>query len=211
MKSPVAPKPVNLPDAFASLEALALSKRSLKHQQSVKRLLSYAYSIHADTRAEAEGRCLGAALDVAAFARHLGFAPRLVMWRVRGDQAYRDHWAVAVQPELVVDPTRVQVDGMTDVLHAAGSYPANYDPPRWYAYAQVAPEIMGTTRSGRRFSGSFMWTLRWRVFKHEWRLARETKDCSHLRFALIMLWHFGTRYPVHHLRKSLESRLQRMQ
>lgn len=211
MKKTSASKSPLLPDAFASLEALALSRRSLKHQQSVKRLLSYAYTIHAASLADAQGRCLGAALDLAAFAHQLGFAPRLVMWRVQGDPAYRDHWAIAVQPDVVIDATRVQVDGSTDVLHTVTSYPANYAPPRWYAYADVVHGVWSTTLSGRRFSGRFMWTLRWRVFVQEWRVARSSRDWSHFVFALSMLWHFGTRYPLHHLRKSLESRLQRMQ
>lgn len=200
----------SLPDAFASREALVLSKRSLKHQQLVKRLLSFAYAIQATSRKEAQGRCLGASLELAAFAHDLGFSPRLVMWKVSGDPAYRDHWAVAVQPDLVMDPTRVQVDGLTDVLHTSDSYPAHYAPPRWYVYAEVVPNVLDTTKSGRRFSGRFMWTLRWRVFLQEWYAARGSRDWSHLGFAISMLWHFGTRYPVHHWRKSLESRLLRL-
>lgn len=206
----VDPPPSQLPDPFASQSGLAASARSLRYQQAYKRLLSYAGSLQALNPEEAQGRCLGASLELAAFAYKLGFAPRLVMWRVLNDPSYHDHWAVAVQPGRVIDPTHVQVDGSSDVLQALQSYPVNYAAPRFYLYAEVVPQAWTTTRSGRRFSWRFMGTLRWRIFAHEWRTARATRDRSHLGFALAMLWQFVTRYPLHHLQKSLESRLHRL-
>lgn len=195
---------------FDEASSASHSSRMLKRQRMTNRLLTYAEAMVAATRAEAEGRCLSASLELAAHAQELGFSPRLVMWRVQGDPAYQDHWAVAVQPHLVIDPTRIQVDGTIDVLHSIDDYPANYAPARLYPYEEVACSAVSTVKSGRRFSGNFMVQLRWRIFRHELRQARHTRDWAHFGFAMRMWWQFSTRYPVHHLRKSLESRLLRL-
>ena len=205
------PQSASLPDTLASKDVPALGKRSLKHQQAMKRLLAYAEDLRIDNRVDAQGRCLAASLELAAFAYSLGFESRLVMWRVVDDPQYHDHWAVAVQPELVLDSTHVQVDGTTDVLQILRSYPSNYMPPRMYLFSEVVPSVWHTTRSGRRYSWRFMGTLRWRIFWKEWAEARATRNWAECRVALGMLWNFATRYPLQHLQKSLESRLQQLQ
>jgi hypothetical protein len=63
----------------------------------------------------------------------------LVVWSVVRDAHFRDHWAVLVGPGLVIDLTRVQVDGSREIVHAMDSYPSNYRRPRTYPAALLLP------------------------------------------------------------------------
>jgi hypothetical protein len=91
------------------------------------RVLALARPLRAASRAEASGRCLVLSLQLAEQVRAAsGKDVELVRWRVLDDPHFRDHWAVWLDEQTVVDPTRVQVDGLTDLAFAADSYPANY-------------------------------------------------------------------------------------
>jgi hypothetical protein len=109
---------------------------------------------------EAAGRCLSASLDLADQAqRKHGAALQLVKWRVVGDPDYVDHWAVLRSNDSVWDLTRVQVDGLRELVHGLGSYPANFQ------RQQVVPAALfldayraATTHSiSSRLPSRFLW------------------------------------------------------
>jgi hypothetical protein len=98
-----------------------------------------ATALRARNLTDATGRCLALSLDFCRVARRQGVPAELVVWSVVRDKHFRDHWAVLVGPGLVIDLTRVQVDGSREVVHPLDSYPSNYRRPRAYPAALLLP------------------------------------------------------------------------
>ncbi|MGZ5817940.1 MAG: hypothetical protein ACXWJD_04255 [Burkholderiaceae bacterium] len=57
---------------------------------------------------------------------------KLVHWKVEKDPCFCEHWAISISEEEVIDLTRVQVDGSTEVLHLSANYPTNYKNKKEY-------------------------------------------------------------------------------
>jgi hypothetical protein len=98
-----------------------------------------AAALRARSLGDATGRCLALSLDFCRVARRQGVAAELVVWSVVRDRHFRDHWAVLVGSGLVIDLTRVQVDGSREIVHGLDSYPSNYLRPRSYPAALLLP------------------------------------------------------------------------
>jgi hypothetical protein len=115
-----------------------------------RRLMRAAAALRARNLGDATGRCLALSLDFCRVARRQGVPAELVVWSVLRDTHFRDHWAVLVGPGLVVDLTRVQVDGSREIVHALDSYPSNYRRPRTYPAALLLPpcEVLPGTAPG---------------------------------------------------------------
>lgn len=80
-----------------------------------------ARELRAPARPEVAGRCLAASLAFCRAARRHGVETRLVVWSVAGDREFLDHWAVMLANGLIVDLTRAQVDGRSDIVHGMAS------------------------------------------------------------------------------------------
>ena len=87
-------------------------------------LLDYARQHHVRAEHFASGLCLDASLDLARQAHALGLGDQVafVRWRVVGDARFRDHWALAIGDERVLDMTAVQIDGNAEPLRGLDSY-----------------------------------------------------------------------------------------
>ena len=87
-------------------------------------LLDYARQHHVRAEHFASGLCLDASLDLARQAHALGLGDQVafVRWRVVGDARFRDHWALAIGGERVLDMTAVQIDGNAEPLRGLDSY-----------------------------------------------------------------------------------------
>ncbi len=104
-----------------------------------RRLMRAAAALRARNLADASGSCLAISLDFCRVACRQGVSADLVVWSVAGDKHYRDHWAVLLGQGLVIDLTRLQVDGSREMLHALDSYPSHYKRPRSYPAALLLP------------------------------------------------------------------------
>jgi hypothetical protein len=87
----------------------------------------------ATSRADAEGYCLGLTLDFASRAQQdLQMDLHLVHWHLKGDPHYRDHWAIWLDEDRIIDLTRAQVDGSRRWACSPRDYPAHYAQARTY-------------------------------------------------------------------------------
>jgi hypothetical protein len=85
---------------------------------------------------DAMGKCFLSSVEFAiAFSKYAEL--RLIRWEVKDDVHYCEHWAVGISDSEVIDLTRVQVDGNTEVLHQISSYPANYTQMKQYPVSVV--------------------------------------------------------------------------
>lgn len=73
---------------------------------------------------KAGGHCFSMSMAFARDACGYGMQPQLVRWDAIGDEEYRDHWAVLLDSETVIDFTRSQIDDTPGVIHRIDSYPA---------------------------------------------------------------------------------------
>lgn len=131
-------------------------------------LLQLARRFHLTAHGEAVGRCFAAALGLAQAAREHGIAVELVRWQVAGDRDFCDHWVVACGDGMVIDLTRVQVDGNTGLLHPVSSYPANYRNLRRYAACLLLPLFEQVRNNEQdRMPFAFMWQSGLALVRHD--------------------------------------------
>ncbi len=107
-------------------------------------------------------------LDFAQAAKELhGIEVELVKWQVSGDPAYVDHWAVRLTADMVIDLTRVQVDGQKALTASLAEYPAHYRSPTVYPAALLFDAYAASpVQPDSRLTNAFLWTsgkrlLRW--------------------------------------------------
>lgn len=81
---------------------------------------------------KASGHCFPMSMAFAQDACGYGLQPQLVRWDAIGDEEYRDHWAVLLDDEKVIDFTRSQIDDAPGVIHRIDSYPATLSGARTY-------------------------------------------------------------------------------
>ena len=91
---------------------------------------------------QAQGTCLTMSLELCMLAEEYGIPVELVMWPVKGDPAFCDHWAVRINPLQVIDLTCIQVDGRlsSNVVFDIADYPANYKAHRTYNIGPLLKE-----------------------------------------------------------------------
>jgi hypothetical protein len=87
----------------------------------------------------ARGLCFQASADLGLAVRAQGLldAPQIVRWIVKRELGFREHWALGVDADWVLDPTAVQVDGRVEPLRQIAGYPAHYVGMRRYPLALV--------------------------------------------------------------------------
>ena len=170
-------------------------------------LLQAATALRAHTVDEAFGRCLELSLNLAQAAHASGIEVELVLWSVTGDPHFLDHWAVRVDGQHVIDPTRVQVDGRIALLHAAADYPPNYVRMRRYPARLLLP-LYASHPSGQdgKLSQSFLWSLRWRLFRYDLGRGPALHSVHRLTHALLSTAKFCFYDSARRLRGRLESR-----
>ena len=106
------------------------------------RVLALARPLRATTLGAASGRCLVLSLHLAERVQAtLGIDVELVRWRVVGDPQFRDHWAVWLDAQTVLDLTRIQVDGQIRLAGPADAYPKHYVELRRYPAALLLSDL----------------------------------------------------------------------
>ena len=97
-------------------------------------LLKFARKHRLSSARAAHGACFHAAVQLAERARELGLEEKLrfLHWRVRGDEHFREHWALSFRSDHVLDATAVQVDGNAEPLRKKVAYPSHFGAPRDY-------------------------------------------------------------------------------
>ncbi len=113
-----------------------------------------------------KGLCLHASVALArrAVAQGQGGEVRFVRWRVRGDPAFREHWAVALDETRVLDLTSVQVDGSVRVLRQVAAYPPEYTACRFYPPQLVLDALPSSLTDGPdRYPRRVIWRLQGQV------------------------------------------------
>jgi hypothetical protein len=136
-----------------------------------QRLTRIAHSLRARTRAQAQGRCMTTALAFCHAALQENVAAEVVVWAVKGDPDFLDHWAVLLGHHRVVDLTRMQVDGRTDLSYTLEDYPANFARRRVYPAQIFMPifeaHLRDADKQSTHFSFAQLSKLRWLMLKHD--------------------------------------------
>lgn len=107
--------------------------------------------------AQAAGLCFWSALVFAELAAHFGYPVELIRWEVYDWGPYRDHWAVVLNGNQLIDLTRSQVDGRTSLFWRTTDYPDNYFCARRYPAALFLTEYLRVKGDGwTQFPQAFM-------------------------------------------------------
>jgi hypothetical protein len=138
-----------------------------------KRLLRIAQALRARTPAQAKGFCYASSMEFSLAARHEGLHANVVVWSVRGDPDFLEHWAVLLGKDQVVDLTRQQVDGRSGVSFHVDDYPSNFVRRRVYPAQLFLPgyEAKLSTLEGPRgqLSVGQLCQWRWLMLRHDCR------------------------------------------
>jgi hypothetical protein len=157
----------------------------MQSSKELHQLLQLADGFHIPDPREAYGRCFAATLGLADLADQHGYALQLIRWQVLGDPDFCDHWAVLFKEKIVIDLTRVQVDGKTEVTHGLGTYPANYCRPRCYSPDVLLPNFRRLTDSRlARLPFWFMWDCGVALARHDMRTALKSRKLW--QFAIVI-------------------------
>lgn len=170
------------------------------------RLLRQAERLRVTSAQAAAGRCMALSLELCLLARENGVPAELVVWQVHKDPNFAEHWAVAVGEGLILDPTRVQVDGRTRLRHAWSDYPASFTGVRTYPASLLLPGFDSGAGTGQRVPPSFMWTVRWRLLRHDLAQARQARRLGAMASALLSAGKFALVYPLDLAKARLERR-----
>jgi len=108
------------------------------------KLIKSAKKLRATTVKEAEGTCLTTSLEFCVLAKEYDIPVELVMWPVKDEPVFCDHWAVRINQTQVIDLTRIQVDNKlsSEVLFDITNYPKNYLVPRFYKTGPLVDEYL---------------------------------------------------------------------
>ena len=115
-----------------------------KSATDFNKLIKHGQRMRVTTLKKARGTCLTMSLEFCVLAKKYNIPAKLVMWRVKNDPAFVDHWAVLINPHQVVDLTRIQVD---EKIHASiifdiSNYPKNFSEPRFYSTSALLDEYL---------------------------------------------------------------------
>jgi hypothetical protein len=136
-----------------------------------KRLLRIAQALRARTPAQAKGFCYASTMEFSLAARHEGLHTDVVVWSVRDDPDFLEHWAVLLGKDQVVDLTRQQVDGRNGVSFHVDDYPANFVRRRAYPAQLFLPgyeaQLSTLERARGQQSVGQVCHWRWLMLRHD--------------------------------------------
>jgi len=117
---------------------------SPSHAIAYAKLIAAAKKMRAKTVEQAHGTCLTMSLEFCIIAQQHNIPVFLVMWPVRHDPSFSDHWAVCINNSDVIDLTRIQIDPKpsADVIFKIESYPHNFSVPRFYLTKPLVDEYL---------------------------------------------------------------------
>ncbi len=132
---------VNLPFSGTVPNSFKFAKNQ---KFAYSRLIAAAKKMRATSMKQAHGACLTMSLEFCLLAQQHGLTVYLVMWRVKDDPHFSDHWAVQVNPTQVVDLTRIQINPKpsTEVVFDVLDYPDNFSAPHFYLTAPLLNEYL---------------------------------------------------------------------
>ena len=179
------------------------------HISSRQRLVSLARRFETGRAGDAAGRCLSLSLEVALAARaQLGIDVQLVTWHVVGDPTYIDHWAVLLDDQTVIDPTRVQVDGRRRLLSPLADYPGHFSNRRVYPASLLLDAYAESeTRGGTRLTNSFLWTCGTRQLRFDLAAAWRERKLGRAAAALSQARTFASCFVIGALTRAIEKRM----
>ena len=124
-----------------------ISKSQFENQKlavNFNRLIKHGQRMRATSLEKARGTCLTMSLEFCVLAKKHNIPVKLVMWRVKNDPTFADHWAVLINPKQVVDLTRIQVDEKThaNIIFDISNYPKNFSEPRFYSTSALLDEYL---------------------------------------------------------------------
>ena len=121
---------------------------------------------------EAAGLCFWATVKFADMVSEHGYSVWLIRWQL-SEGHYVDHWAVVLSGNRLIDHTRSQVDGETDLFWHTTSYPDSYFCARRYPASLFLKDYRCLNTCGLQlFPSSFLDSAR---------AARRQFDVQHFR------------------------------
>ena len=117
---------------------------SPSHAIAYAKLIAAAKKMRAKTVEQAHGTWLTMSLEFCIIAQQHNIPVFLVMWPVKHDPSFSDHWAVCINNSDVIDLTRIQIDPKpsADVIFKIESYPHNFSVPRFYLTKPLVDEYL---------------------------------------------------------------------
>jgi hypothetical protein len=180
---------------------------------SGKRLARIAQALRARTAAQAKGHCFSSSMEFCLAARNENVNAELVVWSVKGDPDFLEHWAVKLSKDQIVDLTRMQVDGRSGVHFALDDYPANFVRRRIYPAHLFLPayEAQLAQEEGPRRQLSLAQLLhwRWQMLLHDCRAGQDLqiRRVAHAAASCLKLALMGS---LNHVAQALRARRERL-
>lgn len=188
-------------------------RRDTVQRVSVSRLLAHAKRYQIVDAEVAEGVCLIKSLELCQTAQDMGIPVQLVMWPIRNDAKFLDHWAVRVNQHQVIDLTYIQIDKReTDrIVFGLTDYPANFQAPRFYNPAPLLGHYRFAQATQQASNGAeFFIALRAEMLRQDLARARGVADAPQALVAVGTYIKFRLYFALARLQKRLHARHQKL-
>ncbi len=178
-------------------------------QLTLSQLIVAAQKMRATTLEEARGTCLATSLDFCQLAQQVGVPVQLVMWPIKNEPVFCDHWAVRISQTQVIDLTWIQIDAtMTaEVVFKLTDYPANFQVPRFYQTAPLLKEYTAhMTTAADKLSPTLIKKLRWLMLRQDLDSVNHFEKYVGIFSALKSYCKFRIYFFLNELKEKLEKR-----
>lgn len=174
------------------------------------KLIAIAKTLRATTKQQAHGTCLTMSLEFCYHVKKLNISTSLVMWHVKGDPLFYDHWAVRINQTQVVDLTRIQIEPTltSKVVFDLSDYPSNFSQPRFYITEPLLAEYLDFKMTySEKLPPILIKNLRSLMLKQDLYDANHFKNFSGIRAALFSYLKFRFTFWLSQLEERLQKRL----
>ena len=173
------------------------------------KLITAAKKLRATTVEQAQGTCLTMSLEFCLLAKEYGIPVELVMWPVKNEPVFCDHWAVRINNTQVIDLTRIQVENKrtAEVVFNITDYPPNYLAPRFYKTIPLLDEYAACKEDhAGKLPAVLIKNLRSLMLKQDLNNLNHFKNFSGLTTVLISYFRFRFYFYLSQLEGRLHER-----
>ena len=150
------------------MKARVLNNQWMIDAETRTRLVQAADRVAIRPAEEAAGKCFLSTMEfIFTYAVANSIELQVAKWKVFDDLDFCEHWAIVISKEEVIDLTRAQVDGNTNVLHRIDSYPYNYCQMKLYPASIVMRECQFAGGSLNAMSAMVSIKTRWAMFRFD--------------------------------------------
>jgi len=192
-----------------SVSSLNAKRNPVKYSK----LIALAKKMRATSITEANGTCLVSSLEFCIIANKLNIPATLVMWHVKRDPTYCDHWAVSIEQNQIIDLTRIQIDSKltSNVVFSLNNYPDNFSKPRFYETALLLDEYLNFKEIySDQLPPLLIRNLRYLMLKQDLSNANKVANFSSMAFILLSYSKFRITFGISGLHERLQKKLKKL-